>query len=141
MKLKVKSEKLKVFFIFLLLSLFLASGLASAQTSFTTNLGNFPGGEFTVTMLINLVRRLACYFIQFGVIAVGVAFIIYGIMFLKSRGNPQEFGGAKKSLAWGIVGGLVIFGVFTIILTVSDLVGYGASGYTQYPILFIVQCS
>lgn len=113
----------------------LLSEVALAQTGFTSNLGDFPGGIFTVTTLVNIVRRLACYFIRFGIISVVAAFIFYGIMFLKSRGSAQEFGGAKKALTWGIVGGLVIFGVFTIILSVADFIG------VSYPILTIVQCS
>lgn len=127
--------------LFLSVLFFGLASMVSAQTSFTSNLGNFPGGVFTVTTLVNIVRQLACYFIRFGIISVVAAFIFYGIMFLKSRGSPQEFGGAKKALTWGIVGGLVIFGVFTIILTVSNLVGYGATVYTDYPILIIVNCS
>ena len=109
--------------------------VVSAQSIFTDNLGSYPGGVFNITNLVNLIRRLACYFIQFGIIAVGVAFIIYGIMFLKSRGNAQEFGGAKKSITWGIVGGLVIFSVFTIILTVADFIG------VNYSIIDILKCS
>lgn len=140
-KIQLKNKNLLVF-LFLLFSTFygLLSTSVLAQTNFTTNLGDFPGGEFSATKLVNLVGGLACYFIRFGMVAVVVAFVVYGIMFLKSRGNPQEFGGARKSLAWGVVGGLVIFGVFTIILSVSEIVGFGASNYTQYPILKIIQC-
>ena len=54
---------------------------------------------------------------------------------MKGGGNPKEFGGAKKSLAWGLVGVLVIFGVFTIIFSIADLLG------VSYPILRIMQCS
>ncbi|MDP3697246.1 MAG: hypothetical protein Q8R55_04445 [Candidatus Taylorbacteria bacterium] len=129
--------KIKLGFLILIL-LVLFVGLTSsawAQTDFTSNLGNFPGGVFTITTLVNIVRGLACRFIQFGIIAVVTAFIFYGIMFLKSRGNAQEFGGAKKALAWGVVGGLVIFGVFTIILSVADFIG------VSYRILMIVQCT
>ena len=113
----------------------IAPSMALAQTSFVSNLGNFPGGVFTITTLVNIVRRLACYFIQFGIIAVVIAFLFYGIMFLKSRGNAQEFGGAKKAITWGVVGGLVIFGVFTIILSVADFIG------VSYDIITILRCA
>lgn len=118
--------------IFLLLSLVFA-GYASAQSIFTGGLSDYPGGVFSITTLVNIVRRLACYSVQFGIISVVAAFMIYGIMFLKSRGSAQEFSGARKALTWGIVGGLVIFGVFTIILTVADFIG------VSYPIW--VKCS
>ncbi len=114
---------------------FLFAYKVSAQSSFTKYLRDYPGGVYNITFFVTLLRKLACYLIQFGIIAVAVAFVIYGIMFLKSRGNPQEFGGAKKSITWGIVGGLVIFSVFTIILTVADLIG------VPYSIINILQCS
>src|SRR3989338_9172655 len=135
MKMQNYSVKLKVFgFVFLLFTFyFLLFSPASAQTSiFTSGLDDSPGAVATVTNLVKLIGSLACYFIRFGIIAAVIALVVYGIMFLKSRGNPQEFGGAKKALTWGLVGVAVIFGVFTIILTVSSLVGYGATNYTGF---------
>src|SRR5882724_10244700 len=107
----------------------LAGFTAFAQTSFTGSLNDYPGGVFTVTNLLNLVRRLTCYFIQFGIISVVVAMVIYGIMILASRGNSQGFSNGRKALTWGLVGGLLIFSVFTIILSVASLLG------VNYPIL------
>lgn len=132
MKLKIKSLKLKVIVAFFL---FLLAFEVSAQSIFTKNLGeSYPGIVFTVTTLVSLISRLICYLIRFAIIAVLVAFIIYGLMFLKSRGSPQEFGGAKKAFIWGLVGGLVIFGVFTIILSVANIIG------TNDQILKLVRC-
>lgn len=130
----IKSKNLKFVVLFFLLALFVFSNFVMAQSIFTTNLGNYPGGVFSITNLIKFIGSSACYLIRFGIISVFVAFIVYGIMFLKSRGNPQEFGGAKKSLVWGIVGGLVIFGVFTIILSVVNILG------VDYDILAIIKC-
>ena len=116
-------------------SLFFTHYFALAQPiDFTTNLGNYPGGVFSVTSLLNLFGRLTCYLIQFAVIAVGVAFIVYGIMFLTSRGEAQGFSRSKKAITWGVVGGLVIFSVFTIVLTVASFIG------VNYNILTIVRC-
>ena len=143
MKMQNYSVKLKVFgFVFLLFTFyFLLFSPASAQTSiFTSGLDDSPGAVATVTNLVKLIGSLACYFIRFGIIAAVIALVVYGIMYLKSRGNPQEFGGAKKAFSWALVGVAVIFGVFTIILTVSSLVGYGASSYTEYPIFDIIKC-
>jgi len=106
-----------------------------AQISFTNSLGNFPGGVFTIQNLVNLIRRLACYFLRFGIICVTIAFVVYGISFLTSRGNPQGFSMAKKSLTWGLIGGIVIFGVFTIILSVASLLGI------NFPITNMVLCT
>lgn len=127
--------KYSVFMLALLL--FLSSAdYVSAQTSFTDHLGDLPGAQIDLEWFFRLLGRLACYFIQFAIIAFGVMVIVYGIMFIGSRGNPQGVSLSKTSLTWGIVGGLVIFGVFTIILTVGDLIGVN-----NYPILKIVNCS
>jgi len=127
----------------LLLAGILAGGYALGGI-FTQGLDDsaIPGSaQTTIDYLLIALNRLACYFIRFGIVAVGVMIIIYGLMFLTSRGNPQSMSGAKAALGWGIIGGLVVFGVFTIILTVSDLAGYGATNYTGYKdILKIVNC-
>jgi len=52
-------------------------------------------------------------------ILVGIAVILSGIIFIFSRGNPTAFTNAKKNLLYVIIGGLVIYGVYTIILSVS----------------------
>ena len=121
----------------LFLGMFFSS---DALAGFTDNLEDFQGKVFTVEILVNLVKGLTCRFIQFAIIAFGIGIIVYGLMFIKSRGNPTSMTEAKKALTWGVIGGLVILGVFTIVLTISGLVGYGAEDYTDYPILSIVSC-
>jgi len=132
MKSNILKSKILGFILLLSTFYFLLSTSVFAQSIFTTGLSNSPGAVFTITNLIKLISGLACYAIRFAIIASVIALVVYGIMFLKSRGNPQEFGGAKKALTWGLVGVAVIFGVFTIILTVSSLVGYGATNYTGF---------
>lgn len=113
-----------------------SAGLVSAQSGFTGYLDNLPGAQISLEWLFATLGSLACYLLQFAIISIGVMIVVYGIMFIKSRGNPQGVTTAKKSLTWGLVGGLVIFGVFTIILTLGDIIGV-----TNYPILDIVKCS
>lgn len=134
MKVNIKNQLLTIG-ILLALSFIGVFSFALAQSSFTNGLVNFPGNTFTSTNMVRLITNLTCYFIRFGVLASIIAVFIYGIMFLKSRGNPQEFGGAKKAFAWGLVGVLVIFSVFTIILTLAAIIG------VDYPILNFVRCS
>lgn len=107
-----------------------------AQINFTTNLGNFPvGGAFTIQNLVNLIRRSACYVLRFGIICVAIALVVYGISLIGSRGSPQGFTTAKKSITWGIVGGLIIYGVFTIVLSIAAFLG------VSYPIAQMVLCT
>lgn len=89
----------------------------------TDNLDNFKGAVFTVSNLFNMLSNFSCWFLRFALIALGIMIVVYGVMFILSRGNPTEMSGAKKALGWGIVGGLVIMGVFTIVLTIPQLLG------------------
>ena len=108
----------------------------------TDNLKNAPGIALDIQNFFSLLSRLSCWFLRFGMIALGVMMIVYGILFLKSRGDSTEFLNAKKAFGWGIVGGLVIMGVFTIILTIPELLKLGTSVPIDYPILKILNnCS
>ena len=108
----------------------------------TDNLGSAPGAVFDIQSFFNLLSKLSCLFLRFGIIALGVMVIVYGILFLKSRGDSSEFSSAKKAFGWGVVGGLVIMGVFKIILTIPELLKLGTSVPIDYPILKILNnCS
>lgn len=88
-----------------------------------------PLEGFTVQLVPKILVGLACYIVRFGLIAVGLAIILAGIIFIFSRGNPTAFANAKKNLLYVIIGGLVIYGVYTIILSVSLFV----TGSTTLP--------
>ena len=115
------------------LALVLVGQGTNAQTSFTDYLDNLPGAQINLVWLFNILGTFACYLIQFAIIAFGVMIVVYGIMYIKGMGNVQEAGRVKTSLTWGVVGGFVIFGVFTIILSLGNLIG------VSYPILNIVR--
>ena len=122
-------------FIVNLVSLALFGFNASAQYGFTDYLQNAPGGNYTLTWFFTVLGRLTCYLIQFAIVSFGVMLIVYGLMFLKSRGSPQGMTESRKALTWGLVGGLVIFSVFTIVLSVASVLG------VDYRILDMVKCS
>lgn len=108
----------------------------------TDNLKNAPGAALDIQGFFNLLSKLSCWFLRFGIIALGVMLIVYGILFLKSRGSLTEFSSAKKAFGWGIVGGLVIMGVFTIILTIPELLKLWTAQPINYPLLKILNnCS
>ena len=119
-----KSNKIFIFSFILLVSCFLfLVSIAHAQYGFTDFLNNAPGQQLGIEWLFNLLNNFVCYFYQFAIIVLATMLVIYGIMFLKSRGNPQGMTDARKALAWGLVGGLVIFAVFTIIMSVASFLG------------------
>ena len=127
--------KAKYIFLAVLTSLAVFSvGLSVLAQGFTDSLINFRGSEFNVQALFRLLNGLACWFIRAGIILIGVMMIVYGLLFLKSRGSPQGMNYAKQALAWGVVGGAVIFGVFTIILTLAYLLD------VDYPITTLITC-
>ena len=111
---------LKIFSVFIVVPFLVLD--ANAQL-LSDNLNNGPGMNFTFQHALNLLRGVACWFGRAGVAIFVIMGIVYGIMFLLSRGNSGQWEGAKKALGWGIVGGLVIMGVFTIILSVAEIIG------------------
>ena len=91
--------------------------------------GQGPAANIDATRLVNLLIGFACWSIRFAIVAISIALVFYGILFLKSRGSPQGMTYAKKALTWGLVGSLVVLGVFTIILSISAILG------VEYPIM------
>ncbi|MBI2064620.1 MAG: hypothetical protein HYT62_01040 [Candidatus Yanofskybacteria bacterium] len=112
----------------LVILLFVFAFQGQAQI-FSDDLGSGPGSNIGAVRLVSLLNGLACWFIRFGMIAVAIMIVVYGILFLKSRGSPEGMTYAKKSLTWGLVGMLIIFGVFTIILSIAAVIG------VNYPIM------
>ena len=66
--------------------------------------------------------RLACYMVRFGLIASVIAMLASGISFLLSGGNPVRYATAKKFFLYAVVGALIIYGVYTIILSITYFV-------------------
>jgi hypothetical protein len=127
----------KALILFFILAVFLRAEIVQAQSIFTQYLEqiNAPGGAFDVGWLYNLISNFACYFIRFAIIVFGVMLVIYGIMFFQSRGAAGGMVSAKKALTWGLVGGLVVFSVFTIVLSIATIIN------ANYDILGYVSCS
>ena len=76
---------------------------------------------------------LACYFVRFALILIGVVIIFSGILFIVSRGNPAGFANAKKTFLYALTGALVVYGVYTIILSLS-LVLAGSTSLPWIPL-------
>ena len=78
---------------------------------------------FTLWQIPLILSRLSCYVFQFAAILFVVWIIYAGVKFLSVRGNPTALSEAKKTFFYSLLGGLVIYGVYTIILTVAALFG------------------
>jgi len=79
---------------------------------------------FDLWKIPKILSGLACYGIRFAIILFAIVVVYAGIKFLFSRGNPTEFSQARKIFLTVLVGGLVVFGVYTIILSLGALFGY-----------------
>jgi len=84
---------------------------------------------FNLWQVPTILTGLACYTVRFGIIVSVIAVLASGIAIILSRGNPAGYANAKKFLLYAIIGGLVIYGVYTIILSVSLLI----TGSTTLP--------
>ena len=79
-----------------------------------------------------VLTRLACQITRLALFII-VAWLAYsGIMYFLSMGNPEAYGRAKNNFFWSLIGMLVIFGVYTIIITIATAVGY--SGLSLIPL-------
>jgi len=88
--------------------------------------------SFTIQDIPRIVTGFACRS-SFIVLIFIVGWMAYcGIKFLTSFGNPTAFSQAKTNFYWSIVGTIVIFGVYTIIVTVATFVGY--QGFSLVPL-------
>ncbi len=72
--------------------------------------------------VINIVQNFANWLIIIaeGIIVIFIAY--YGIQIATAGGNVDRLTEAKKSLVWLVVGGLVVFGAYIIIGTISNIV-------------------
>lgn len=128
-------KKITIVLGILLIISFVFGNDSLAQLNFGENLGELDGINFTPNFLYRLLDTFACRLFQFAMVITGIMFVIYGIMFFMTRGNPTKMTDAKKALWYGIIGGLVIFGVTTLILSVAMLVG------VDYDIASFITCS
>jgi hypothetical protein len=91
-----------------LLSLLVVPVMAFAQPSVTIS---------SINQLVEAIKNPL--WVIFGLIAL-VAFVVAGILFLTSNGEPEKITKARTSFLWGIVGvvvGIVAYSIVTIIET------------------------
>jgi len=79
---------------------------------------------FKVQDIPSILVNLACNFTRLVLIFI-VFWIAYsGVKFFLARDNPVVYGEAKKSLFWSIVGMILVFGVYTVIVSIANFLGY-----------------
>lgn len=85
--------------------------------------------NFTIQSVPKIFAGLACYTVRFALIAVVIMIVFSGIALVLSRGNPTAYLSAKKAFLYSLLGAFVIYGVYTLILSISLLV----TGSTNLP--------
>lgn len=109
----IKNKLKKIFFLALLF--FPSMAFAQRKTTLTNPLGNRSPET--------IVGDAISYILGFiGVIAL-VVFIVGGITWMTSMGNPDKVKKGKDTLVWGALGILVIFGSYAIIHFIFSIVG------------------
>lgn len=78
---------------------------------------------YTYDGLMNVVNNLVSFLIRMAGLAVVATIVWYGIRMVTAGGDGAKFQEAKKGLTWALVGAAVIFGVWTIILSIRAFVG------------------
>lgn len=79
--------------------------------------------NFTLWQVPLILSRLSCYVFRLAAILFVIWTIYAGIKFILARGNPTAFSEAKKTFFYSLLGGLIIYGVYTIILSIAALLG------------------
>ncbi len=60
--------------------------------------------------------------VQLGAVAVTLAIVYAGFLFVMARGNPEQLNKAKMTLFWTIIGGLVLLGAQVIANIIQNTV-------------------
>ena len=72
--------------------------------------------------IIRIFERLAQFAITVALSLMVIYIVISGIKMATAGGDIAKFQDAKKSLLWGLIGSLVVLGVYVIINTIKNLV-------------------
>jgi cell division protein FtsW (lipid II flippase) len=95
--------------------------LAATLVTVLPSPGASPGG-FTYQRLVTIAWELVRILLLLGE-AIAVGFIVfYGIRMVTARGNPEAFSEAKRNLIWAAVGVAVMFGAYTIVVSLRSAV-------------------
>lgn len=79
--------------------------------------------KFNLWQIPDIFAGLACYFVQLALILFAIFVIYSGIKFILSRGNPEAYSQARKTFVYSLIGGVIIYLVYTIILTLASIFG------------------
>jgi len=77
----------------------------------------------SITNINNLVGRVeGLIWIIFGAIAL-IMFVIAGIAFLTSQGDPEKVATARSAFIWGVAGVVVAVIAYSIVVVVASVMG------------------
>ncbi len=74
--------------------------------------------------LLELIRRIGTFLQWLAIILAPAIFIIAGIMYLISGGNPERVKTASKMMLWAAIGFVIILLSFGLVNVIMDLIGY-----------------
>src|SRR3989344_8512482 len=84
----------------------------------TNNLSGAPGVNLTIQGVFDILVRMTCWGSRMALLVIVISLVYYAIMYFKGQGSPQSIGEANGAFKWGLIGSIVVFGVYTIIKSV-----------------------
>jgi hypothetical protein len=93
-----------------------------------------PGQDLSIQRLYGIIVGLVCWLSRVALVIMTIAIVAYAAMMMWAGENAAAYGEAKKSLAWAVVGCLVVLGTYTIVATVANFVNEAGSGETTSPV-------
>lgn len=83
------------------------------------------GRPFSVDDIINIADSLADFLFTIGIVFVAIMLIWSGILYVTAGSDTTKVGSAKGIFKSALIGGLIIFGVSTILATLNAIATRG----------------
>ena len=80
---------------------------------------DFPGADFTIQGLEDVLRGLACWIYRIAFFLIIIFILVVGIRYFTYSGSPEKITAVTQSFKWVVIGSAVILGVGTIIATIA----------------------
>lgn len=93
-------------YILSLLTIFSLTVIQADAQQTTVSIKN-PIGDVTVA---GIITKVIGFMVQIGSVAVVLAIVYAGFLFVAAQGNPGEIAKAKTTLFWTIIGAMVLLG-------------------------------
>lgn len=82
-----------------------------------------PPPSQTIQSLPDILSSIASFLLAIVFPIAAIAIIVTGLQFLLSLGNQSKIQGAKRNLQSAVIGALLAFAAYAIVLTIQNILG------------------